>query len=311
MLPRTESYARRPFARRPLATRVDSHVHFYTAHDLQHVAGLLPYGLPEPHPIKVYLDKLIDAGITPSIINNVHLSILPDSQNVFASFDHLQTLQVANPQRYGGIQLAGTIHAQPSYATQARLGHPQVIGARIVLHDARPETVAESSFCDEQWQAFYARLLPHQHLHIYAKEAQTNLRVLRQIPYRVPVLIDHLGSCHYERGATEPAYSALLAEAARRGNVGFKGPGYRTSVNPEQTARFVTRIIRAVGAGNLLLEASDAPHVGVGSNRVAYAEQFDVPRTFAFVEAVARHVSKATAIPASQLLRGACGQWLR
>lgn len=306
MLPRTE-----PFARRPLARRVDSHVHFYTAHDLQRVAGLLPYGLPEPHPIKVYLDKLIDARITPSIINNVHLSILPDSQNVFASFDQLHTLQAANPQRYGGIQLVGTILAQPAYATQERLGHPQVIGARIVLHDVRPEAVAEGSFCDDQWLAFYARLLPHQHLHIYAKEAQTNLCVLRQVPDPVPVLIDHLGSCHHERGATEPAYRALLAEAARRGNVGFKGPGYRTSINPEETAQFVTRIIRAVGAGNLLLEASDAPHVGVGSNSVAYAELFDLPGTSAFVEAVARHVSKATAIPASQLLRGASGRWLR
>lgn len=311
MLPRTEPFARRPLARRPFARRVDSHVHFYTEHDLQRVAGLLPYGLPEPHPIKVYLDKLIDAGITPSIINNVHLSILPDSQNVFASFDQLHTLQVANPQRYGGIQLVGTILAQPAYATQERLGHPQVIGARIVLHDVRPEAVAEGSFCDEQWLAFYARLLPHQHLHIYAKEAQTNLCVLRQVPDPVPVLIDHLGSCHHERGATEPAYRALLAEAARRGNVGFKGPGYRTSINPEETARFVTRIIRAVGADNLLLEASDAPHVGVGSNNEAYAELFDLPGTSAFVEAVARHVSKATAIPASQLLRGASGQWLR
>ncbi|WP_438868897.1 amidohydrolase family protein [Pseudomonas sp. L1(2025)] len=301
MLPRTE-----PFTR-----RVDSHAHFYTSQDIQRVAGLLPYGLPEPHPIKVYLDKLIDAGITPSIINNVHLSILPDSQNVFASFDQLRTLQVANPQRYGGIQLVGTILAQPAYATQERLGHPQVIGARIVLHHARPETVADGSFCDEQWLAFYARLLPHQHLHIYAKEAQTNLCVLRQVPDHVPVLIDHLGSCHHERGATEPAYRALLAEAARRGNVGFKGPGYRTSVNPEETARFVTRIIRAVGAGNLLLEASDAPHVGVGSNSVAYAELFDLPGTSAFVEAVARHACEATAIPASQLLRGASGQWLR
>lgn len=300
MLPRTE-----PFTR-----QVDSHVHFYTSQDLQRVAGRLPYGLPEPHPVKVYLDKLMDAGTPPAIINNVHLSILPDSQNVFASFDQLQALQAANPQRYGGIRLVGTIKAQPAYATQERLGHPQVIGARIVLHDARPETIADGSFCDEQWLAFYARLLPHQHLHIYAEEAQTNLRVLRQIPASVPVLIDHLGSCHPERGATEPAYMALLAEAAGRGNVGFKGPGYRTSVNPEEAARFVTRIIRAVGAGNLLLEASDAPHVGVGSNSVAYAGQFDLPRAFAFVEAVAWHVSKATDMPADQLLRGACGQWL-
>jgi predicted TIM-barrel fold metal-dependent hydrolase len=291
-----------------IATRIDSHVHFYTAQDLHRVASSLPYTLPCPHPLTAYLDKLIDAGIVPSVINNVHLSILPDSENIFAAFEELKQLQANNPQRYGAIKLVGTIKADPAYATPERLAHPQVIGARIVLHDAAPETVSDTQFSDGPWSAFYARLRPDQHLHVYAKEAETNLRVLGQIPKGVRVVIDHLGTCHSERGVTEPAYVALLAEARKRGNVWFKGPGYRTSVHPEEAARFVTQIVCEVGADKILLEASDAPHVGTDNSGARYAERFDVPKTFSFADAVAQHVSQETRIPVGQLLRGAIGQ---
>ncbi|CAI8838944.1 Amidohydro-rel domain-containing protein [Pseudomonas sp. IT-P253] len=292
----------------PLIKRIDSHVHFYTSQDLRRVAGSLPYTLPEPHPLTAYLDTLIDAGMAPTLLNNVHLSILPDSENVFASFDELKNLQAANPLRYGDVKLVGTIKAEPAYATQERLSHPQVVGARIVLHDAKPETVSDARFSDGLWSAFYGRLQPHQHLHIYAKEAETNLRVLRQIPRDVRVIIDHLGTCHSERDITEPAYIALLTEARERGNVWFKGPGYRTSVYPEETARFVTQIVFAVGADKILLEATDAPHVGTDNQGVAYSRLFNLNNAFNFVDAVAQHVSTETRIPVSQLLRGESGQ---
>jgi predicted TIM-barrel fold metal-dependent hydrolase len=292
----------------PSTKRIDSHVHFYTSKDLRRVAGSLPYTLPEPHPLTAYLDKLLNAAITPAVVNNVHLSILPDSENVFASFEELKNLQAQNPVRYGGIKLVGTIKADPAYATQERLAHPQIVGARIVLHDARPETVSDTRFRDRPWAAFYSRLLAHQHLHIYAKEAETNLRVLRQIPDDVRVIIDHLGSCYSERGPAEPAYIALLTEAGRRGNVWFKGPGYRTSVSPQETARFVMQIVRMVGAEKILLEATDAPHVGTDNNGVPYSDLFDSPKAFNFVDAVAHHVSTQIRIPVDQLLRGASGQ---
>lgn len=292
----------------PLIERTDSHVHFFTSQDLRRVSAALPYALPEPHSLTAYLDNLMTAGIAPTLINNVHLSILADSDNVFASFDELKNLQAADPQRYGGVRLVGTIKADPAYATKERLSHPQVIGARIVLHDAPPESVSPTQFSDEQWQAFYQRLQAHQHLHLYAKEAETNLCVLRQIPRDVRVIIDHLGTCHPERGITEPAWIALLADASARGNVWFKGPGYRTSSHPEEAARFVTQIVRTVGADRILLEATDAPHVGTDNEGVKYSELFDPNKAFNFVDAVARHVSQASEIPVGQLLRGASGQ---
>lgn len=286
-------------------TRIDSHVHFYTAEDLARVADGLPYALPEPHPLCSYLDGLIDAGIQPRLLNNVHLSILPDSENVFASFRELQALQTRDPARYGGVRLVGTIKADPFYATSERLQHPQIVGVRIVLHDAKPESVAETAYRTSDWQSLFARLRPDQHVHVYAKESQTCLRVLYQIPRNVRVVLDHLGNCHGERGPAEAAYSSLLAEAKRRGNVSFKGPGYRTSLDPVQVARFALRVIDELGVDHLLLEATDAPHVGASNDGVRFVDVLTPSKTYEFVDTVARILSAEKRLPIDQLLRGA------
>lgn len=288
----------------PSNERIDSHVHFYTSHDLERVSGGLPYKLPAPHALTSYLDRLIDSGVTPVLLNNVHLSILPDSENVFESFSELARLQDRNPSRYGMIKLVGTIKADPEYATADRLAHKQIIGVRIVLHDAKPGSVKAGQFSDAAWLGLYSRLSATQHIHIYAKEAETNYRVLEQIPENIRVIIDHLGSCHSERGVDEPAYLKLLAEAKSRGNVWFKGPGYRTDTDPIKTAKFVAKIVREVGSDRLLLEATDAPHVGMSNGNEVYKDLFDVSKAYSFVDEVAKKACLYTGVPVIQLLQG-------
>jgi predicted TIM-barrel fold metal-dependent hydrolase len=288
--------------------RTDAHVHFYTARDLARVGGGLPYALPAPHPLGAYLDTLIDAGVTPTLLNNVHLSILPDSENVFASFDELAGLQQRNPLRYGSVRLVGTILAAPLYANAERLAHPQVQGVRIVLHDAVPEAVGDDAYADADWQQLFARLRPDQHVHVYAQEAEVNLKVLRQLPERIPVLIDHLGTCCPERGVDEPAFTALLREAEKRGNVYFKGPGYRTAIDVADALPFAVRIAERVGAHRLLLEASDAPHVGGDREGRAYADHFTPLAAFDFVTRLARATAARTGTTADALLRGASAE---
>jgi len=285
--------------------RIDSHVHFFTLADLQRVSQDLPYTLPEQHPLTDYLDQLIDSGITPALINNVHLSILPDSENVFASFSELAALQARNPARYGAIRLVGTIVADPEYANTQRLAHPQVVGIRIVLHDAKPDSVDPQAYSTLAWQALYQRLRQDQHVHIYAQEAETNLRVLRQLPEHLRLVIDHLGSCRSERGAQEPAYGELLAEAKRRGNVWFKGPGYRTAIDAEAVVPFVARIARDVGAERLILEATDAPHVGADTSGRRYAQHFGLESAFEFVDLLAELAHQPASASPPVLLRGA------
>ncbi|WP_210339508.1 amidohydrolase family protein [Ensifer sp. ENS08] len=284
---------------------VDAHVHFYTSADLEAVKGLLPYSLPAPHTLSAYLEHLSETGAMPRLVNNVHLSILPDSANIFASFDEMESLKRSDPGRYGDVALVGTIKADPEYATAERLRHPQVVGVRIVLHDTPPDRVSEAQYTGSGWKALFERLRPDQHVHVYAKEAGTNLRVLRQIPRHIPVLIDHLGSCHAERGANEPSYRALLEEAKARGNVWFKGPGYRTSATVDGALPFVLAIVSGVGPDRILLSASDAPHVGADGGGRSFESQFDAVAALNFSEALANAASEITSVPARQLLSAA------
>lgn len=256
----------------------DAHVHFFTTADLRRVAGALPYSLPEPHPLTRYLDGLIAAGCDVDLLNNVHLSILPDSENVFESFDELARLQDSNPEKYGKIRIIGTILADPAYADAARLAHPQVKGVRIVLHDAKPEQIGARDFCDAAWLDMYARLRADQHVHVYAQDPTVNLQILRRLPESVSVGIDHLGTCQPARGVDDPDYVALLLEARARGNVFFKGPGYRTANRAAEVAPFAARIAELVGPDKLILQASDAPHVGKDQDGTPFQDLF-TPRT--------------------------------
>lgn len=289
-----------------MSPRVDTHVHFYTQKDLARVAGALPYSMPKPHPLTTYLDDLIDAGIKPTLVNNVHLSILPDSGNVFASFEELALLRQRDPARYDGIRLVGTLLAEPAYATEERLSHPSIQGIRIVLHDATVEAVPPDRYSSSAWRDLFARLAPHQHVHIYAQRPEVNLLALQQVPAGVSVLIDHLGTCHAGRGVDDPAFAHLLECARARGNVFFKGPGYRTSIDPDVAAAFATRIVDTLGPERLLLEATDAPHVGGDSTGRSFADAFDALSAYSFVDRLAEKVSLSTGVMPSALRREAC-----
>lgn len=287
---------------------IDAHVHFYTAQDLYRVAGQLPYAKPTPHPLTPWLEQLVSTGRKPSLINNVHLSILPDSGNVFASFDELAALQRRDAQRYAGIAIIGTILANPRYATAERLAHPQVRGIRIVLHDAKPASISKDAYATPEWQSLFARLRPDQHVHVYAQEPEVNRIVLNRIPPGIPVAIDHLGTCRPERGSDDPAYVALLAAAKARGGVIFKGPGYRTATEPEAVLPFVVRILHTLGPEALLLQASDAPHVGSDQNGNPYAEIFTPGSAFDFTTRLAGLAAQQFSCTAQTLLNAAAAR---
>ena len=284
---------------------IDAHVHFYTAHDLALVAGGLPYEMPQPHALTGYLDGLIDAGTKPRLINNVHLSILPNSDNVYAAFDELAALQGLDPARYSGIALFGTILADPGYATDERLAHPQVKGIRMVLHDRAPDSVGDGDYATAAWKDLFARLRPDQHLHVYAQDAGATLRILRQLPEDLTLVVDHLGTCQPERGTDDPVFADLLATAKARGNTWFKGPGYRTSTNAEVVAAFAERIVDTLGPDRLLLQASDAPHVGKDHHGRPFAESYTAATALEFAADVAARVARNTGIAAATLLNGA------
>lgn len=289
---------------------IDFHVHLFSSDDLPPNSVDLPYQMPEPNLVKDYLDKLIKAGIKPKLINNVHLSVLPNSDNVFKAFIELDRLKLTDPARYGDITMIGTIVACPVYATADRLMHPQIKGIRVVLHDAHPNSILSDSYCSNAWGELYSRLRSDQHIHIYAQDPEVNLKVLHQIPSSIPVIIDHLGTCLIGNGVNDKHYQSLLKEAKSRNNVWFKGPGYRTAKTPEAVLPFTLEIIKQVGANRLILESTDAPHVGADSTGISYAELFDLESALKFTHRLAELTAKKTDLDELSLLSGACSSVL-
>lgn len=282
---------------------IDAHVHFFSGRDIARVASTLPYALPAPHTLEHYLDNLIDHGRKPSVVHNVHLSILPDSENIYASFAELDALQKSRPERYGGIEITGTILADPAYATAERLAHPKVKGIRIVLHDARPDQTGDYS--TPEWRSLFARLRPDQHLHVYAQDPQVNLKVLRQVPDTITVAIDHLGTCFPDEADAEAAHVALVLAARERGGVIFKGPGYRTASTSAAALPVLQRIVADLGPEHVLLQASDGPHVGKDRQGRSFADLFTPVTAFDYVAELAELAAQPLGLAPQRLLHGA------
>lgn len=271
---------------------IDSHVHLYTADDLKKVnTNGLPYVLPAPHSLHGYLQHCEEQlGSLPTLINNVYLSILPDSENIIHSFEQMDALKKANPQKYGNIQLVGTVKAIPGPVTAELIKHPQVKGIRFSLHDLSPEKVGEAQYKSKAWQETFLALRSDQHVHIYAKQPATILKILKQIPASVTIVADHIGICDPEKGPDDQHFQALLSEAARRKNVYFKGPGYRTKINPMEVVPYVEAIIRKIGADKIILQATDAPFVGKNTQGVTFKDAFDLKKIHAFTHQLAAEI---------------------
>lgn len=287
---------------------VDAHAHLFDERDLSptswrdDVARLLPR---IANPVQRHLDALLDAGIRPAIVNNVHLSALPDSANVLRSFTALEGLQRAEPHRYDGVRLVGTVRAHPDTATDEVLAHPQVMGVRLVLHDARPgEVLAACAGDPAPWRQVVARLRTDQHLHIYAQDPAVNTLILEAAPDDSTVVIDHLGTCLPGPGLRDPDLRRLLLLARTRGGVLFKGPGYRTGPSPAAVAPYVHEILEAVGPEMVMLGATDAPHVGLDHVGRPFADHFDAASALRFAQTLAETVLGDDQASVAALLHG-------
>ncbi len=246
----------------------DVHIHLYNASYLKKHDDGLPYLATEPYPLQQYLDQMIDLDMYPYLVCNVNMDILRNPNHVFDSLAELKRLKKHDSRKYGDVHLLGFTKADPQYATAEILAQDNIKGVRLVLHKTKPEAI-DDQYQTEDWQHLYERLLNHdQHFLIYATNPATILKILRYLPKQLKTGIDHLGNC--ESNVDDPNYTALLNEAKQRDYVYFKGPGYRTSIDPDQVLPYLQKIIDNVGYEKLLLGASDAPHVGPDPHGVPY-----------------------------------------
>lgn len=222
---------------------IDTHVHlFCESDDNKDIPFLYPTNVLNT--ADNYLKALNENK--PQAVVVVDFSKSKDSQHVISSLDEL---------KQKGIKAAGVIKANLNdERTFQWLQREDVKAIRIYAKDSMPD------LSGQKWADIFATLKEKsKHILVFG-EGIYLVGTIKQIPEDITILIDHLGSPDIDN--KDLPYEELLEIAAVRGNIYFKGPGYRTSLDVEKVKPIVKKIVTKVGIEKLMLGASDAPFAG-------------------------------------------------
>lgn len=252
---------------------IDTHVHLFTTKDTSYDTPLYIPGHLRHSPA-LYRETLNDN--LPHGIVVVDFSKAPHSGHVIHSLDELHTY--ALPAK--GI-IKGDVLEPLTFSWIER---KDIKGIRLYARDFVPDIKTPK----EPWDHLFS-VLERKKQHILAfGEGVHLLHLLQQLPSTLPVVIDHLGMPDIAMGKPDSIYTSLLQEVKKRGNVYFKGPGYRSSLSPEKLLPFMLAILDAVGKDNIILGASDGPFAGpvpekepTAAGRL-YGEIMDYPKVSLF-----------------------------
>ncbi len=223
---------------------IDTHVHIFSKNDSDNSGMPLLFARQALNTSDVYFDVLGDKK--PEAVVVVDFSMSKNSEHVINSLDDLKAK---------GIKAAGVIKADLNEPrTYEWLKRKDVKGVRFYAKDSTPD------LSGEKWADFFAGVKSNgQHALVFGGGTHL-LGLVKQIPADIAILIDHLGLPKID-GADEN-FNLLLDFAKERGNVYFKGPGYRTSMDVEKVKPIVKKIVAKLGVEKLMLGASDAPFAG-------------------------------------------------
>jgi len=271
---------------------LDAHAHFFTAAHLD--AGEFPEGTkPTPYTLREHLDGLLSAAPSDAevVCVNIAYSTLPTSQNVLDSFDELSRLQTLYGARYSRVKcVLGTCRADEPKAAELIAANPLMIGARVFLKDVK--AAAAKGKIQALAAVTDALASTGKYLEIFGTDCDTILAAVNATPAGVSLMVDHLGA--WATPAMEKYEALLAALAARTSPVLIKGPGHRTSFSAPVTAQYVAAAVRAVGAGAVLLSATDAPHVFTSpADFATFAQRGFVAGALDLSERVCEHVRHA------------------
>lgn len=236
---------------------MDAHCHLFTDAHLD--AGNFG-GAPRPaaYSLREHLDGLLSAHPEGEIVVvNAAYSLLPTSAHVIDSFAELARLQTLYGRRYRRVKcVLGTIRADDPDADEL-LKNPLVIGARCFVKGAAADEVAQMV----KKAPFEALRRENKYIEFLATSISTLSAAVDLVPSDVSVMLDHLGAWN---APAMPEYRALLAKlAARTGSVMLKGPGTRTSAQVATVAPYVAAAVEVLGEAQVVLDCTDAPHVGL------------------------------------------------
>jgi len=240
--------------------------HWQTNHfsDIKIPEGFSPLA---EYRIDAHLDELRQAErIQIDLVICVQLSLTDKPDHVLDAIggsDSAAARGAASSLRDAETQKLGIVAANPKRLEDGSLDHPRVAGIRMMLGSRGPEAIdGQGGVAGGEWQPLLKKLgTSGKHFTTMCTNKQTAGKLLEILPDDIPVGFDHLALAHGETDPEEAGFLDLLRAARDRGNVYFKGPGYRSSLDPTSMAPMVTKIIEECGPEAVLLGATDAPHV--------------------------------------------------
>jgi predicted TIM-barrel fold metal-dependent hydrolase len=258
---------------------IDTHVHLFTQNDSDNSAIPLVYERKALNTPNLYLDILKDNK--PEGIVVVDFSKAKDSEHVINSLEELKSK---------GIKAAGVIKANiDDERTAGWMKRSDVKGIRLYAVAGVPD------LSGDKWMAVFDAVKKNgQHILVFGS-GDNLLQLVAQIPHEITILVDHLGMPDILPSGVD-AYTKLLEIAKNRGNIYFKGPGYRTSLDIEKVKPFVKTIVAAVGVNRLILGASDAPFAGPSPEHEGrnFNEFMDYEKVLPFISQLAVVASSDT-----------------
>lgn len=236
---------------------VDTHFHTFPAGWFS--AGDIPSGASKisSYPVSRHLDQLAALG-EPKLLLAVPVGFAPDPQLMFENLR-----QAERWKRESGndsVRVLALLAMDPAFHREGLFARPGVAGARLSVENGSPDALRALGFPDGEWAGcfeFFART--GRQLHIRATRPDTLRFVLESLRPDLTVALDHFGLAAGQADPSEPGFRSVLETAAARGNVFFKGPGFRTSLDPSGTAPMVETILRICGPESVWLGATDAP----------------------------------------------------
>lgn len=228
---------------------IDTHVHLFTPETAGENPVLINGHL---NTAEYYTQHFVENQPAGTVI--VDFSMAKTSDHVMAT---LKPLSAAGVPARGIIR--GNIEDERTFDW---IKYEDIAGIRLYGKGGMPDFAADKA----KWDKLFA-LLRQQKKHIALFGDPIWLRkMVAALPGDLPLLLDHLGMPDAQQGINHHDYAQLLADLSARFKSGqpvyFKGPGYRTSFEPQRTVPFLHKIIDQFGVSQLLLGASDAPFAG-------------------------------------------------
>jgi len=236
---------------------IDTHAHafpkgWFSASDIPRGASKI-----STYTVSQHLASLAAAGEV-GLYLSVPVGFAPDPRLMLANLREAEAWKVRTGSEK--TRILALLAMDPSFLREGLFHHTGIAGARFTVEAQTPDELRKTGFPEGEWaECFRFFADTHRQLHVRVTNNDTLRFLLDVLPPDLIVALDHLGLASGEAAPADPGFQSVLKAAADRGRVYFKGPGFRTSLDPMKVAPVVESILRSCGPESVWLGATDAP----------------------------------------------------